>query len=191
MIYPSNSSSINKAVTILSNGGIIIYPTDTLYGFGVDATNSDAIAKLNKLKNREEPLSIIISSFDEIKKYGEVENEHKDLINKIFPGPFTILINSIKSNLSPLVNQDSKYIGIRIPNHPFPIDIVRKLGKPIITTSVNKSNQPSLNNIADMKKEFPNINIFEDEINLSSKGSTIINLALNPYKVIRYGDGTL
>ena len=192
MVYLcNNNNAIDKAVSILDSGGIIIYPTDTLYGFGVDATNSKAIEKLNLLKNRKEPLSIIISSLSEITKYGKLDNEAKKMCNQIFPGPFTVLIESIDSSLSPLVHKLSKYTGVRIPNHPFPIQLVKLLGKPIITTSVNKKGQPALNNISDIEDSFPNIDIFKDKINLSSKGSTIINLALNPYKIIRNGDGVL
>ena len=191
MIYPCNDNTVKQAVNILKGGGIIIYPTDTLYGFGVDATNSKAIEKLNELKNRQSPLSIIISSIKEIEKYGTFSSQNTKMIKTILPGPFTILIDSLKSNLSTLLNPNSDYIGIRIPNHQFPIQIVRLLGRPIVTTSVNKNKEPSLNNIIDMEKTFPNIDIFEDEINLSSKGSTIINLAVNPYKIIRHGDGVL
>ena len=191
MIYSSNSKTVNTAVSILGKGGVIIYPTDTLYGFGVDATNSKAIEKLNKLKNRKDPLSIIVSSINKIPQYGLLNQGAQKIVKKILPGPFTILLESINSNLSPLVNESSQYTGIRIPNHSFPIEVVKKLGKPIITTSVNKKGSPSLNNINDMQKIFPNIDIFEAEINLSSKGSTIINLADNPYKIIRHGDGVL
>ena len=191
MIYPCNNTSIDKAVSVLKDGGIIIYPTDTLYGFGVDATNSKAIESLNLLKNRKYPLSIIVQSSDQIKKYGKLNKETGKLVDKILPGPFTILIDSIESNLSPLVNESSDYTGIRIPGHSFPIKIVETLGNPIITTSVNKKNQPSLNDINEMEKVFPGIDIFKDKINIDSKGSTIINLAVNPYKIIRYGDGIL
>ena len=138
MIYSCNNTSIDKAVSILRNGEIIIYPTDTLYGFGVDATNSKAIKSLNLLKNRKDSLSIIVSSLNEIEKYGKLNEDIRELIDRILPGPFTILIDSIGSNLSPLVNESSNYIGIRIPNHSFPIKIVETLGNPIITTSVNK-----------------------------------------------------
>ncbi len=191
MIYSSNSKTVNTAVSILEKGGLIIYPTDTLYGFGVDATNTKAIEKLNKLKNRKDPLSIIVSSINKIQQYGILNQESKKIVKKILPGPFTILLESINSNLSPLVNESSQYTGIRIPNHSFPIKVVKQLGKPIITTSVNKKGNPSLKNISDMQKIFPNIDIFKAKISLSSKGSTIINLAHNPYKIIRHGDGVI
>ncbi len=191
MIHPCNNETIKKALSIIDSGNIIIYPTDTLYGFGVDATNSKAIDKLNDLKKRNDPLSIIVSSKDEIEQYGKIKKDSKKIINKIFPGPFTILIDSLTSNLSPLVNPGSNYIGLRIPNHWFPIKLVEEFGKPIITTSVNKKNEPSLTNVYEMQKKFPGVNIFQDDINIDSKGSTIVNLSENPYLIIRQGDGTL
>jgi len=191
MIHPCNNETIKKALSIIDSGGIIIYPTDTLYGFGVDATNSNAIEKLNNLKSRKEPLSIIVSSKDEIEQYGKIKKDSKKIINKIFPGPFTILIDSLTSNLSPLVNPGSNYIGLRIPDHWFPIKVVEELGKPIITTSVNRKKEPSLTDVYEMQKKFPDVNIFQDDINIDSKGSTIVNLSENPYLIIRQGDGVL
>ena len=69
MIYPAIDKYIDLAIEALNNGGIIVYPTDTLYGFGVDATNTEAIKKLNRLKGRYQPLSIIISDIDHIYEY--------------------------------------------------------------------------------------------------------------------------
>ena len=162
-----------------------------MYRFGADATNSKAIEKINSLKNRKDPLSIVVSSLSEIETYGKLDKYSKKICKKIFPGPFTILIESVNSNLSPLVNETSNYTGIRIPNHPFPIEVTKHLGNPIITTSVNKKGQPSLSDTSEMEKVFPDIDIFKDKINHSSKGSTIINLAVNPHKIIRNGDGVL
>ena len=158
MIIKKNQ--INSAIKNLTEGNIIIYPTDTLYGFGVDSTNSKAIESLNILKNRNDPLSIILSSSEQIKNYGKLNDESEKLINRIFPGPFTILIDSIESNLSSLVNESSDYIGIRIPNHPFSIKIVETLGNPIITTSVNKKNQPSFLSLPFLLPPMQNLPVF-------------------------------
>ena len=70
----ANSKNLEQALRVLESGNIIIYPTDTLYGFGVDASNEKAINKLNKLKNRIQPLSILLSRVDEINKYGVIDN---------------------------------------------------------------------------------------------------------------------
>ena len=189
MIYPAKAENIDKAIELLLKGEIIVYPTDTLYGFGVDATNTNAIKKLNNLKKRAQPLSVILDNIKNIPKYAYISSKGILELNNFFPGPYTILLIKKESNLSSLVFAGSNKIGIRIPNHPFPIKIVEQFKRPIITTSINKHNQKSLNNIQQIKRNFPGINIFKDAFVKPSKGSTIIDMALSPYKIIRKGDG--
>ena len=101
MIYSSNNkNNVKLAAEKILNGEIIIYPTDTLYGLGVDATNCKAIDSLNKLKKRTQKYSIIISSIDDINKYAYISQKKKQKIKKIFPGPYTIILNKKKSHLS-------------------------------------------------------------------------------------------
>lgn len=191
MINSINERSIKFAVDTLKKGEIIAYPTDTLYGFGVDATNDEAINKLNQLKGRTQPLSIIIADFSEIEKYAKISKKTLEKINQYLPGPFTFLIKKRKSILSELVTYGSEFIGIRIPNHKFPLKLVDRLKKPLITTSINKNGHTPLNKIDDIENNFPEIKIFEDknQNNMSSNGSTIIMLDENNIKLIRQGDG--
>ena len=189
MIYPATDQYIELAKDIIENGNIIVYPTDTLYGFGVDATNTKSIERLNFLKGRHQPLSIIVSSLEQIKNLAYL-NEIFDLEkNKIFPGPYTAILPSIQHNLSPLVQCGSPNIAIRIPDHFFSIKLVDLLGKPIITTSINRHGSEPLIDLNQVVIEFPNIDIFEDSNYIVSEGSTIINYSICPPKVIRYGDG--
>ena len=83
MIYPATEKYLNLAQESINNGEVIVYPTDTLYGFGVDATNTDAIQKLNRLKGRIQPLSIIIKSIEEIDKFAEINSSVMKNLNKI------------------------------------------------------------------------------------------------------------
>ena len=191
MINPINERSINFAVDTLNKGEIIAYPTDTLYGFGVDATNDESIIKLNQLKGRTQPLSIIIADLSEIEKYAKISKKTLEKINQYLPGPFTFLIKKRKSILSDLVTYGSEFIGIRIPNHKFPLKLVERLKKPLITTSINKNGHTPLNKIEDIENNYPEIKIFEDknQNNISSNGSTIIMLDENNIKLIRQGDG--
>ena len=191
MINSINERSIKFAVDTLKKGEIIAYPTDTLYGFGVDATNDEAINKLNLLKGRTQPLSIIIADFSEIEKYAKISKKTLEKINQYLPGPFTFLIKKRKSILSELVTYGSEFIGIRIPNHKFPLKLVDRLKKPLITTSINKNGHTPLNKIDDIENNYPEIKIFEDknQNNMSSNGSTIIMLDENNIKLIRQGDG--
>ena len=133
MIYEAKDENVIKAANFLLNGEVIVYPTDTLYGFGVDATNEDAINKLNKLKNRVQPLSIIVDSHQMLFNFCNLNEKNKDDLKKYFPGPFTLLMNK-KNNLPDILTIGSKKIGIRIPDSRFPINLVKYINKPIVTT---------------------------------------------------------
>ena len=189
MIYPATGQYIDLAKTTLENGGVIVYPTDTLYGFGVDATNTEAIQRLNRLKGRVKPLSIVLKSIDHMHDFVEFDREIKSEINKLFPGAYTVLLPSKKSNLSPLVQNGSPSIGVRIPDHFFPVQLVKLLGKPIITTSINRHGTAPLNDVTQVEIDFPNVDIFEDSNHTPSKGSTIIDFSISPPGIIRNGDG--
>ena len=191
MIYPINNESVNFSSSLINDGKIIAYPTDTLYGFGVDATNTNAINNLNFLKGRTQPLSIIISSINEINKYGIVSKNILTKIENYLPGPYTLLLQKKDSKLSHLVTYGSELIGIRIPKHNFSIDIVKTINKPIITTSINKTGGTPLNRANDIENNYPQIPIFEDQEQkmINSNGSTIINIHNNEIKLFRQGDG--
>ena len=189
MIYPATDQYIDLAKTTLERGEVIVYPTDTLYGFGVDATNTEAIRRLNRLKGRVQPLSIVLESVDHMYDFAEFDADIKSEIKKLFPGSYTVLLPSKKSDLSPLVQSGSPSIGIRIPDHFFPIKLVKLLGKPIITTSINRHGTDPLNDVTQVEIDFPNVDIFEDSNHTPSKGSTIIDYSTSPPEVIRDGDG--
>jgi len=190
MIYPINNESINLSQSLINDGEIIAYPTDTLYGFGVDATNSKAINKLNILKGRTQPLSIIVPNINEIPKYASVTEKLLTKIMKYLPGPYTILLKKKKSNLSDLITYGSELIGIRIPKHKFPIELVTTINKPIVTTSINKKGRKPLNQTDDIENNYPEISIFEDQEQtiIDSIGSTIIKFN-DKEQLIRKGDG--
>ena len=191
MIYKAIKKNLDKAVKFIDSGDIIVYPTDTLYGFGVDATNSNAINKLNILKNRLSPLSIIVSSDDMIKKFVNSDFKFTDVMKNLLPGAFTILIENKNKILPQQVGLNTGKIGIRIPNSNFIIDLVKMIDRPIITTSVNIHNSKSLNNPSQIQKKFNSINIFSSNIKINSKGSTIIDSTCNPFVVLRQGDGVI
>ena len=189
MIYPATDQYIDLAHNALENGEVIVYPTDTLYGFGVDATNSDAIHRLNRLKGRIQPLSIILESVEHMHDFAEFQDEIKTEVNNLFPGAYTVLLPAESNELSPFVQNGSPNIGIRIPDHFFPVKLVKMLEKPIITTSINRHGNDPLNDVTQVEIDFPNVDIFEDSSHTPSKGSTIVDFSTSPPKVIRDGDG--
>ena len=189
MIYPATDQYIDLAHNALENGEVIVYPTDTLYGFGVDATNTDAIHRLNRLKGRIQPLSIVLESVEHIHDFAEFKGEIEIEINNLFPGAYTVLLPAESNELSPFVQNGSPNIGIRIPDHFFPVKLVKMLEKPIITTSINRHGNDPLNDVTQVEIDFPNVDIFEDSSHTPSKGSTIVDFSTSPPKVIRDGDG--
>ena len=188
--FSAISKNIKTAVNQLKKGNIIVYPTDTLYGFGVDASNETAIIKLNKLKERIQPLSILLPNINEIDEFAEINDNSRKKIFNLLPGPYTALLKS-KDNpkISKIVQAGSTLIGIRIINLDFCNEMIEELGNPIVTTSVNRHKMPSLSSIKEIEKEFPDIPIFYTQDNIKSSGSTIIDFSLDKEKVIRFGEG--
>ena len=189
MIYPATNQYIDLAHNTIENGEVIVYPTDTLYGFGVDATNTDAVQRLNRLKGRVQPLSIVLESVEQMHSYAEFDSDIQIELNHLFPGQYTALLPAKQNQLSPLVQNGSPKIGIRIPDHSFPIKLVHLLQKPIITTSINRHGKEPLNDVTQVEIDFPNVDIFEDSKHIPSKGSTIIDFCTSPPAIIREGDG--
>ena len=191
MIYQATDNNSKLAEKLILEGEIIVYPTDTLYGMGVDATNKKAINKLNQLKGRISPLSIIVNSEKMIKKYIDIKFSFKKDLNKYLPGPFTILLNNFNNMLPEELSQGTNKIGIRIPKSSFILKVVKNINRPIVTTSVNYHNIKPLNNVDMINKQFNKLSIFAEDINLNSLGSTIIDYTCSPKQVIRQGDGKI
>ena len=135
---------INKALAILKAGGIILYPTDTVWGLGCDATNPEAVAKIYALKNRADSKSMIIllDTENKLQSYvNEVPDIAYDLI-EYTEKPLTIIYSGAKNLAGNLISED-KTIGIRIPKHDFCQQLIQRFRKPIVSTSANVSGEPS------------------------------------------------
>lgn len=150
---------------------IFIYPTDTIYGIGCDATNEILVNKIREIKKRDnKPFSVIAPSVKWILENFEVDEE---LINKYLPGPYTLLLKKKNSDFLKSVS-DNEYVGIRIPDCEFTKKI-QETGKPIVTTSVNLSGQPFATEIENVDK---NILDSVDEVfdvgKLNGKPSTLV-----------------
>jgi tRNA threonylcarbamoyl adenosine modification protein (Sua5/YciO/YrdC/YwlC family) len=139
-VFPDNPDDrvIDKIVSCLKNGGVIIYPTDTVYSMGCDSSNVKAVERLCKLKNikpSQNKFSIVCSDLRDISTYAKVSNEAFRLMKRLLPGPFTFIMPST-GDLPKILQTNRKTIGIRVPDHKVPNLIIQKLGHPIITTSV-------------------------------------------------------
>lgn len=134
-----NLKEILKVVEILQNGGVIIYPTDTIYGIGCDITKPKAVERVARIKNvrpEKADFSFIFYDLSNISDYCRpIPNATFKLMKKNLPGPFTFIMHA-NSNISKLFRNSKKHIGIRIPQNNIIREIVRELGNPILSTSV-------------------------------------------------------
>ena len=117
---------------------IVLYPTDTIYGLGVDSTDAEAVSRLQELKGRNEkkPISNVVADMEMAEKYAVVTPLAKKLAVKFLPGKLTLVL-AARAGLAPRISAETGTVGIRIPNHPVPLQLVRELGKPITATSAN------------------------------------------------------
>ena len=135
---------VNNALKVVQQGGIILYPTDTIWGIGCDATNAEAIKKIYRLKQREESKSMIIlvDSDNKLAEYiSEINPLAYDLI-EYAENPLTLVMPGARNIDSALISSDGS-IGIRITSHPFCIQLIQRLRKPLVSTSANLSGKPS------------------------------------------------
>lgn len=159
----------------VSSGKIFIYPTDTLYGLGCDATNQQAVQRIKEIKQRDKdkPLSIIAPSFEWILKNFRTTKQE---LKKYLPGAYTLILKKKEANFLNWIS-NSETIGIRIPKNSF-TEKIQKTGVPFVTTSVNLSGEPFALKIEDIKQEIKNKvdYIIEEDKNkpLSGIPSTLI-----------------
>lgn len=143
-IYPENPNQkeIAKVVNILKDGGIIIYPTDTVYAIGCDALNVKSVEKICQIKHinpSKSNLSIICYDLSNISEYAKVDNATFKLMKKNLPGPFTFILNI--TGALPKIYKHRKTVGIRVPDNNIIREIVRQLGNPIMTTSIKDDDE--------------------------------------------------
>lgn len=132
-----NPREILEIVKILKDGGIIVYPTDTLYAFGCDITNAKAVEKICAIKNIDPvkmPLSFVCSNISHVSNYSFIDNKLFKVLKSCLPGPFTFLLKG-NSNL-PKLFKKKNVVGIRIPDNKIALAIVEALGNPILSSSV-------------------------------------------------------
>jgi L-threonylcarbamoyladenylate synthase len=172
---------INKALEILKQGGIILYPTDTVWGLGCDATNEAAVAKIFDLKNRVDSKSLIIllDTDNKLQSYvSEVPDVAYDLI-EYTEKPLTIIYSGAKNLAKNLINEDGS-VGIRIPKHEFCQQLIQRFRKPIVSTSANISGQATPANFNEIAEEIINgvdlVIDLEKESNEKKQQSTIVKL---------------
>jgi len=181
-VIKQSQKALSEAIFVLENGGVIICPTDTVYGFLSLAENKRAVEKIYEIKKRprSKPLPVFVKDIKMAQGLAEIAKDQEVVLKKYWPGKYTFVLN--KKN-------DKGTIALRIPKYKFLNDLLKKIKKPLVQTSVNVSGQPVLTKIKEIIKIFgskPGIDLIIDAGDLpKSNPSTIIDLSKEDTKIIR------
>ncbi|MBO7446052.1 MAG: threonylcarbamoyl-AMP synthase [Bacteroidales bacterium] len=145
-IYPENPNQrhLDKVINCLQDGGIVIYPTDTIYGMGCDIFKQKSIERITEIlgdRKKKDSMTFICADLSDISNYTKpIPNHIFKTMKKVLPGPFTFILEA-NNNVPKLLQSKKKTIGIRIPDNPIILEIVRQLGHPILSTSVKDEDE--------------------------------------------------
>jgi tRNA threonylcarbamoyl adenosine modification protein (Sua5/YciO/YrdC/YwlC family) len=192
-LHPENPQIrfINKAVSVLKEGGIIIYPTDTVYGIGCDIFNKKALERIFSIKNEtgSKLFSFICSDLKDIARYAKVSDYAYRTMKHLLPGPYTFILPAAREVPKKLWS-NRKTVGIRVPNHFIPLSIVKELGNPVISTSTTNRRGEVLIDPFEIRNIFnAQVDLMLASGNLSGSPSSVIDLSEDEPEVIREGAG--
>jgi len=182
---------IRKAVDILENGGIVIYPTDTVYGIGCDLLNRRAIERIYDIKqrSRKQPFSFICADLKDISQYAIVPNYAYKAMKRLLPGPYTFVLEA--SRLVPrIILPKRKSVGIRVPDNRICLALVSAFGRPVISTSVTTADGEIMTDPGEIEEKFKNrVDLVIDGGILPPAESSVVSFLEEVPEVIRVGKG--
>lgn len=198
-IYPDNPNprEVQKVVEVLRSGGLVIYPTDTVYGLGCDVNNARAVERIAQIKGlnlKKDHLSFVCHDMSHLSLYTKaLDNQVFKLLKKHLPGPFTFILPA-SNNVPKLFKNNKKTIGFRVPDNPIILEIVRELGNPVLSTSIKDEDEvieyttdPELIH----EKYGDLVDLVIDGGYGGNEGSTIVDCTDYPFEVVRQGKGIL
>ena len=186
------NEQIKKAVEILNKGGIVVFPTDTAFGIGCRVDDAKTVERLFNLRKRPvtKAMPVLIDSIVMAERYVQpIDNEVKErLIAPYWPGALTIVLSALDNSVSDLVRGGGKTIGLRIPNHPIALDLIREVGVGLATSSANFAGEPTPYSLEDVDKELLSFvdYLIPGECSLK-QASTVIDCSVVPWKIVRKG----
>lgn len=195
-IYPENPNmkAIEQAVEVLRNGGVVIYPTDTVYAFGCDIFQSRAVEKICNFRGidpKKAHLSMVCSDLGHLSEFAKVDNNTFKLMKRLLPGPFTFILN--RSNKLPKTFKERSEIGIRVPDNPITLELVRALGNPILSASLRDDDDDVLEYLTDPElmgeKYYNEVDLVIDGGFGNIKPSTVIDCTADEPVIVRQGKG--
>ncbi|MFH1643439.1 MAG: L-threonylcarbamoyladenylate synthase [Patescibacteria group bacterium] len=187
------TTNLEEAITVIKNGGVIVFPTDTIYGLICDAINQKAIQKLFQIKKRDlkKPIPVFVKDIETAKQIAIINEKQERFLEKVWPGKTTVVLEA-KIDFPQEVLGKNKTIGLRVPNHAPLNALLNEINKPLSGTSANLAGESSSTDINDIIDQFKNEK-FQPDLVVdsgtleSSKPSTVIDLSKNPPVILREG----
>lgn len=184
---------IARAVSVVQDGGIVSYPTDTYYALGCDLFQKKALERLAALKRRDhrKPFAFLCSDLGEVARYGIVSNENYRLMRRLLPGPYTVILEATR--LTPRTSLTrQRQVGVRVPDAPVAIALVKALGRPLATTSASLPGEEPLIDAADIQQHLGHgIDLVLDGGVILNQPSTVLDLTGPSPVVLREGKGRI
>ena len=184
--------TIRRAVDVLEKGGVIAYPTDTVYGLGCDLMNKNAIERLYQIKRmeRSHPLAFVCPDLANIARYAMVDNQVYRVLRRYLPGPYTFILPATKE-VPKLVHMKRKNVGIRVPACLATRELARELGRPIISSTAARPGEEPMVDPAEIDDEFNGLALVLDGGAGGLLPTTVIDLTTSPPDVVREGAGSV
>ncbi|RZO52725.1 MAG: threonylcarbamoyl-AMP synthase [Sandaracinaceae bacterium] len=182
---------IRKAVDVLRQGGVIAYPTDTVYGIGCDFTQKKAVDRVYELKRmkKDQPLAFLCPDLGDLSRYAIVDDRTYRMMRRLTPGPYCFILPATREAPRILhIHKKRKQVGIRVPHHEVALGLVRELGNPIVSTSATWEGE-MLNDPNDIASYFAHVDMFLDAGWGGLESSTIVDLTGPEVEVVREGAG--
>lgn len=182
---------IQRAVGVLANGGIVSYPTDTYYALGCDVFQKKAMERLAALKRRDDrkPFAFLCADLGEVAKYGIVSNENYRRMRRLLPGPYTIVLDATRLVPRTALTRQ-RQVGVRVPDAPVAIALVKALGRPLATTSASLPGEDPLIDAADIQAHLGHgVDLILDGGVTLNEPSTVLDLTGPAPVVLREGKG--
>jgi tRNA threonylcarbamoyl adenosine modification protein (Sua5/YciO/YrdC/YwlC family) len=181
---------VRRAVDALAAGEVIAYPTDTVYGLGCDLFNKKAVDRLYQIKrmDRSHNLAFICPDLSEIARYAIVENQVYRVLRRFLPGPYCFILEATRE-VPKIVHMKRKTVGIRVPDHPVILDVVRELGRPIISTTAQLPGEDPFVDPKEIDMAFKGLAMVLDAGAGGMVPTTVIDLTQIPPVIVREGAG--
>lgn len=188
-----SEEAIIEAAKVMLSGGTVVFPTDTVYGLGCDATQESAIRKIFRIKNRKEtnPLAIIVRDIAMAKKVANIDRRLEKALGLVWPGAITVVLWK-KYKLPEILTAKQQTIGLRIPDYKLTHLLAENMGRPFVATSANISGQPATNKISEVLAAFEK-NFLKPDLVLDAgdlkccEPSTVLDLSAAKPKITRIG----